>query len=172
MTFLELARTRRSVRLFTPQPVEKDKIDEILDTANLAPSAGNLQAYDIYLVTRTEVKQALAGAALGQEFLAQAPLCLVFCANPSRNAFRYRERGARLYAVQDATIACAYAMLAVADLGLATVWVGAFDNNAVRAAIGVSQDLTPIGILPIGYPAEQPAFPGRRSLQEHLHRIE
>jgi nitroreductase len=172
MEFQELVIQRRSVRAFERTPVGPDKIDAILETVNLAPSAGNLQAYEIFLVTHLEHRRALAAAAFGQTFLEQAPVALVFCAAPRHNAEKYRERGARLYAPQDATIACTFAMLAIADAGLATVWVGAFDDDAVRRVIGVGNELTPVAILPIGYAAEQPQSPGRRALSRTVHRLD
>ena len=117
-------------------------------------------------------RQALARSTNGQDFITQAPLALVFCAHPGRSAQKYGQRGTTLYCLQDATIACAYAQLAVTALGLASVWVGAFSEEAVRAAIGVSHDLRPVAFLPIGYAAETPEHRSRRALVELVHRIE
>jgi nitroreductase len=172
MDFFEVVKTRQSIRAFQDRPVEPEKLQQILDTINRAPSAGNLQGYEIYLVTNCDVIQALAHSTSGQDFIAQAPLALVFCAYPERSAQRYNERGRSLYCIQDATIACAYAQLAVTALGLASVWVGAFNEDAVRAAIGVGHDLRPVAFLPIGYAAETPERRSRRALVELVHRIE
>ncbi|MGC8794073.1 MAG: nitroreductase family protein [Bryobacteraceae bacterium] len=172
MEFFELIRQRRSVRAYKQAPVEPEKLEKILTAANLAPSAGNLQAYEIYLVRDGKVRQALARAALDQWFISEAPVALVFCAHPERSAMKYGRRGARLYALQDATIACTFAMLAAADLDLATVWVGAFDDEGVRRAIGAPEAHQPVAILPIGYPAEQPAAAPRRRLEDLVHEIE
>ena len=171
MEFFELMRVRRSVRAFTTQPVEPEKRQAILEAANRAPSAGNLQAYEIYAVTNRTVLRALARAALSQEFIAQAPLALVFCAHPARSAKKYGKRGVSLYCIQDATIACAYAQLAATALGLGSVWVGAFDDDRVRAAIGASDELLPVAILPVGYAGEQPEATSRRSLDDLVHPI-
>lgn len=159
---------RRSVRAFAPRAVESGKVARILEAANTAPSAGNLQAYEIFRITEPKQRTALARAALDQFFIAAAPVVLVFCANPARSAAKYRERGARLYAIQDATIACAFAMLAATALGLGTVWVGAFDDASVQRVLG-TRDLLPVAILPIGYPAEQPRRTPRRSLSDLVH---
>jgi nitroreductase len=171
MDFFALVQKRRSVRAFVERRVEPEKLDAILEAANRAPSAGNLQAYEIYAVTRKATLRALADAALGQEFVAQAPVALVFCAHPGLSSRKYGRRGASLYAVQDATIACAHAHLAAAALGLASVWVGAFNDEAAREAIAVGQDLAPIAILPIGYPAEDPETSPRRPLAGIVHQI-
>jgi nitroreductase len=115
-------------------------------------------------------KQALVKAAYDQEFLAQAPLILVFCAHPARSKIRYAERGVDLYCVQDATIACTYAMLAATALGLATVWVGAFNEHEVRQIIRAPESHRPIAMLPIGYAAEVPRIRGRRDLSDLVHQ--
>lgn len=164
----EVIRKRRSVRVFTSQMVDEPLLGQILAAANAAPSAGNLQAYEIFVFTNRADRRALAEAALQQMFVAQAPVVLVFCANPERSAGRYRERGVRLYCVQDATIACTFAMLAATALGLATVWVGAFDDAAVASIVG-REDLKPVAILPMGYAGETPAPTSRRSLADLVH---
>ena len=120
------------MRAYKPQAVEESKLKRLFEAANMAPSAGNLQAYRVQVVRDQEKKDALAKAAHGQGFIAQAPVCLVFCADPERSAAKYGKRGTELYSVQDATIAGAFAMLAAVDLGLATVWVGDFDEKKVQ----------------------------------------
>jgi len=172
MDFFDAVQTRRSTRAFVAKPVEAEKLQTILEAANRAPSAGNLQAYEIYLVTRRETLRALAAASLGQTFVAQAPVALAFCAHPKLSSRRYGHRGTSLYAIQDATIACTHAHLAATALGLASVWVGAFNDKAVREAIGTGEDLLPVAILPIGYPGEKPEPTSRRSLASLVHRIE
>ena len=82
MQFFEVGDTRRSVRAFIATPIERDKLETILATARLAPSAGNLQAYQIVVIDEVNARAALAAAALGQHFVAEAPVVLVFCASP------------------------------------------------------------------------------------------
>jgi nitroreductase len=132
---------------------------------NQAPSAGNLQAYQVWLVRDRAVKGELVRAALEQEFIAQAPVVLVFCAAPARAA-KYGTRGETLYALQDATIAAAYAQLAAAALGLGTCWVGAFNEELVAKAVPLPPDQRAVALLPIGYPAENTRRTSRRPLEE------
>ena len=171
MEYFELVERRHSVRAYLPKHVEDEAVQAILSAANHAPSAGNLQAYEIYLVTQSSQRADLAKAALGQDFLAQAPLILVFCAHPARSAQRYGMRGADLYAVQDATIACTFAMLAATARGLASVWVGAFKEEAVHRVIQAPPEYRPVAILPIGYAAESPGATPRRSLSDLVHKL-
>ena len=172
MDFFEVVETRQSIRAFQDKPIEPEKLQRILETINRAPSAGNLQGYEVYLVIKRTVLKSLARATSGQDFIAQAALALVFCVHPARSAQKYGQRGSTLYCVQDAAIACAYAQLAVTALGLATVWVGAFDEEAVREAIGVGLDLRPVAFLPIGYAAEKPEMRTRRLIDDLVHRVE
>lgn len=169
--FFQVVRERHSIRAFADRPVAPELLRVILDAANRAPSAGNLQAYEIYAVLNRTRREQLAGAASGQRFVAQAPVALAFLAHPSRSARRYGERGRSLYSLQDATIACAYAQLAATALGLATVWVGAFDDEAVRAVLGAARGLRPVAILSIGYPGETPEVTPRRPLADLVHYI-
>lgn len=166
MDFFELIKARRSVRAYQNRPVEEEKIAQILSAARQAPSAGNLQAYVILVVRSSVAKQALARAALNQDFLTQAPVVLAFFAHQQLSAAKYRKRGAELYSLQDATIACAYAQLAATELGLGTVWVGAFDDDAVKRVLKAQADWRPAALLPIGYPAESPGPTPRRPLDE------
>ena len=171
MEFSEVIRRRHSIRIFTVKPVEAEKLQYILETANLAPSAGNLQAYEIYVVTDAKKRDGLACAALAQDCINMAPVALVFCTHPELTEGRYTERGTRLYTVQDATIACTFAMLAATDIGLASVWVGTFDEKAVRLIVGAPLQQVPVVILSIGYPKEFPDKHPRRPLEDLVHWV-
>jgi len=172
MDFFEVINQRHSIRAYKNKPVEPEKLQQILQAVNRAPSAGNLQAYEVYLVCDDKHKTSLVAAAYDQEFLAQAPLVLVFCAHANRSASKYQERGTELYCVQDATIACAFAMLAATALGLSTAWVGAFDENEVRYIINAPWAHRPVAMLPIGYAAESPRISSRRTLNDLIHSVQ
>ncbi|MGA2790556.1 MAG: nitroreductase family protein [Candidatus Bathyarchaeia archaeon] len=165
MEFVEVLTHRRSVRAYKPQPVEENKLKQLFEAANMAPSAGNLQAYNVQVVRDQAKKDALAKAAHGQGFIAQAPVCLVFSADPKRSATKYGKRGTELYSVQDATIAGAFAMLAAVNLGLATVWVGDFDEKKVQQVLGL-KSAHPVAMFSLGYAAEQPEASPRRAIEE------
>jgi len=163
MDFFKTIENRHSIRAFTPELIEDEKLEKILEAINLAPSAGNLQAYEVVLVKDAVQKKKLVEACMGQSFIAAAPVVLVFCANPER-ASRYGERGKDLYSIQDATIACTHAHLAAASLGLGSCWIGAFDPKKVSEIIGAPFGLEVVAVLPIGYPAKEPNPTGRRKL--------
>ena len=163
MHFFEVIKRRRSIRAFRKKPLMEETLQAILAAANAAPSAHNRQSYEIYVVTGDLARMALAHAADDQFFVAGAPVSLIFCT--------HGESAGRLYTIQDATIACTFAMLAATALGLGSVWVGAFQPAEVRRIVGAPPGIEPVAILPIGYPAEEPPAPGRRSLDDLVHRV-
>ena len=169
MKFSEVISRRFSVRAYQPTPVEDAAVQAILEAANSAPSSGNLQAYEIIVIRDVERKRQLAKAALEQWFIAEAPVVLVFLANLDRGHARYGQRGADVYCLQDATIACAYSQLAATALGLGACWVGAFDEEAVRDIVGAPEAWRPVAILPVGVPAEAGGARERRALSDLVH---
>jgi nitroreductase len=171
MDFFITVEDRHSMRKYAETPVEEEKLQKILETANKAPSAGNLQAYEIFVVRNPEHRQALVKASWDQDFLAEAPVVLIFCAHAARSAERYNERGIELYCIQDATIACAFAMLAAKAQGLDTVWVGAFNEAAVSEIAHIPSGLRPVVMLPIGYAGKVPSVRPRRALRELVHEV-
>jgi nitroreductase len=105
MDVVDCMEGRTSVRMFSPDPVEDEVVLEGLRLANLAPSAGNLQARDFVIVREVKAKKALMRAALGQDYVSSAPVVVVFCANLERIG-HYGERGRALYCLQDVAAGC------------------------------------------------------------------
>ncbi len=170
MELREAIYNRHSVRCFSRAGVEAEKLQRILEDANQAPSAGNLQARDFIVVTDPQRKKALSKAALSQDFIAQAPVVVVVCANIARSASKYGRRGAEAYAVIDAALASQNLMLSCVEEGLGSCYVGAFDEDRVRTILGIPDFVRPIGILPIGYPDESPEITDRVQTDMVTHR--
>lgn len=169
--FFETVRHRHSIRRYrTNMAVEGDKLHAILEMACAAPSAGDLQSYRI-IIEDEAVRKALRDAAHHQDFIAQAPVCLVFCADTRRAADHFGPRGRQLFALQDASIAAAYSQLAIVAAGMASTWVGEFDETDVGAILKLEDGLQPIALLSVGYPAELPEPTPRRRLDEVVQRF-
>jgi nitroreductase len=164
--FADVVEDRHSIRAFERREVEPAELEKVLRAARRAPSAGNLQAYRVAVIQAEPARRKLAHAAFGQDFVAQAPTVLVFLADAEASGAKYGGRGETLFAVQDATIACAYAQLAACNAGLGAVWVGAFVEDQVRTLLGVDEHLRPVALLPLGYSAEIPEIRPRRPLSE------
>lgn len=168
MLFSQIIKNRRSIRAFKDREIEKEKLEKILKTAQEAPSAGNLQAWRVLIVKEKEKKEKLAQAARNQTFIIQAPVILVFLADQQRSAKKYGFRGIQLYALQDATLAAIFAWLEAVAQGLASCWVGAFEENRIRELFNLPSYLQPIALLPLGYPKEFPPRPPRLPLKEMI----
>ncbi len=168
MDFFGVLDERHSVRCFLPKKVGDSELKKILLAANSAPSAGDLQAYKIFVAKSGKAKSAIAASA-SQDFLREPPVVLVFFADKNGSFAKYGGRGKELYCVQDATIACAYAQLAATALGLSSVWVGGFDPALAKAACGknfAAENLVPVAVLPVGHSAVRCFATSRKPLSE------
>ena len=160
---------RRSIRDFRPDQVSAELLNKLLEAAIWAPSAGNLQARELIVVTTPDLKKKVCNAAFSQRFIEKAPIVLIVCANEERSAQRYGERGKQLFCVQDATASIQNILLAAHSLGLGACWVGAFDEQNVQKTLNLPNNVKPIAIISLGYPAEFPSAPPRRRLDDWIH---
>lgn len=165
MDILDAIKGRRSIRRFKSAPLPPSLIGTLEDSLLDAPSAGNLQSRRFCFVFREETRKQLAEAASGQDFIADAPLAVVCCAD-LLSAQQYGERGRSLYCLQDVAASIQNLMLAAYSLGLGTAWVGAFDENQVSRTLNLPHHLRPVAIIPVGYPDESPPRPRRVPKEE------
>lgn len=161
--------TRRSTRKFEKTKVEDWKIDKILSAADVAPTAGNFQGFQVFLIKNQKTKEALVEAANKQPYV-NAPVVLVFCTDPSRVKLKFPQNILDKFSLQDATIAAAFSLLAASGVGLSTIWIGMFDEEKVQKILGT--DLRPSSILCIGYPDKKKPPKSRRHLKELIKVIE
>lgn len=169
MDVFKAIKGRRSVRVFTDEPVSEDEVNQLLDAARWAPSAGNIQPWKFIVVQNAKTKHGLVEAALDQTFIEEAPVVFVVCANPTRSSRRYGSRGARLYCLQDTAAAIQNIHLAAYAMGLATCWVGTFREEKARRVLNIPDNLRPVAIIPVGHAAEKPEATPRRPLSNLVH---
>jgi nitroreductase len=166
MTIFDAIKNRRSIRDYKDQDIPEKAIDALIEAIRWAPSAGNMQSRKFYFIFNKDVKNRLARAALNQHFIAQAPLAIVACLD--RNiAARYGDRGVNLYSIQDVAASVMNLMLIAHELGLGSVWVGAFNEFEVFEMLDMPHNLRPIAIIPVGYPSKIPN-PTPRALQSEI----
>ena len=171
MNLSELSRFlagRTSIRHYLPDPVPEETIEDILRITRSAPSAGNLESWDVIVVTDEGTRELLADAAFQQEHILAAPVIFVICANYVRAMSRYSERGI-LYAMQDASIAGTYLMMGIHASGLGSCWTGAFDDEMVREILDIPGHVRPVTLLTAGYTKEMVPSPQRMDPAEHIH---
>ncbi len=162
MEFLELVKSRYSVRAYKNEPVENEKLDKILEAARFAPTAVNYQPFQI-IVMKTEGKKEELKSIYQAEWFSQAPLVICVCSIPEK---AWSRRDGKNYADVDATIVMDHIILAATSLGLGTCWIGAFDVDAAKRILNLSDGIEPLVFTPIGYPADEIGTKRRKELSE------
>jgi nitroreductase len=169
MDVVKAIEERHSVRSFTAEDVPAEIIDETLRLANLAPSAGNLQARDFIVVRDVVMRKKLAKASFGQRFVEEAPVVIVVCCNMNRIK-NYGERGESLYTIQDTAASVVTIMLYLVSKGLGTCWVGAFDEKEVGRLMQLPECARAVAMIPIGRPKESGRTSPRLELDTLVHK--
>jgi len=177
MDTLEAIKTRRSVRKFSPQPVEPEKLQALLEAVQLAPSWANMQCWRFVVVQDPAVRARISELSFVEAFfapkgyksnpaqkaLADAPVVVVACAEPLDSG----DLHGQLYYMTDVGIATENLMLAAHSLGLGTVFVGVFDEEQLGELLEIPPGIRIVGLFPIGYPQDPPkSGPPRKPLDE------
>ena len=149
MEIIEVIRDRCSVRSYADKPVERKKIDRLLEAARLAPSASNRQEWRFVVVTDAGKRANLARAAANQTFVGKAPVVLVACAEHDGHVMRC---GQLCYPI-DVAIAVDHVTLQAVAEGLGTCWIGAFNEERVKHLLEVPREVKVVAMTPLGYPA-------------------
>ncbi len=155
MSFLELAKKRYSVRSYTLQKVEEEKLNLILEAAHVAPTGGNRQPQHLIVVQSEEGLEKLGKAAN----IFHAPLAIVVCSDKEK-AWKRPYEGKTLEEI-DASIITDHMMLMATDLGLGSVWICKFEPEVLRAEFELPRHLEPVNILVIGYADGKKKSPDR-----------
>lgn len=163
MAFLELAARRYSLRRFSDQPVEKEKILQLLEAARLAPSAVNYQPCHFIVVTDEKLKARISEG-YARDWFAKAPVVIVACGDHNTS---WKRRDGKDHVDVDVAIAVDHLTLAAVELGLGTCWVCAFDAAHVHEVLELPDHLEAIALVPLGYPAsDQVPVRKRKELAE------
>ena len=169
MELSEAIKGRRSIRAFKKQHVPEEIVEKLINAASWAPSAGNIQPWEFVIVRKPAVKKRLAQAALNQEFVEEAPVVIVVCADEERSSMGYSFRGRTLYCIQDTAAATQNILLTAYSLGLGACWIGAFNEDEAKKAVNAPEEIRPMAILPVGYPNETPSQRHRIPLSQIMH---
>ncbi len=156
MELSEAIKKRRSVRGFNNIPVEFDKITEILTAGLYAPSSGNLQNWQFIVVTDKEKIRKLPDYCAGQEWISQAPVVIIVCAETEEIKHRFGKRGTNLYSIQNTALAIQNILLTAEQLELSVGWIGAFDEQDIKKLFDIPDSIDVHAILGIGYSDYEP----------------
>lgn len=168
--FIDLLRSRRSVRQFENKPIEKEKIDVLIESMLRSPSSRSLNPWEFVVVSNPQILSDLAKAkAHGASFIKNAPLAIVVCGDPARCDVW----------VEDCSIAALIIHLAAADLGLGSCWVQirlrehdaqTTSEEYVKKVLGLKENMVVEAVLAIGYGKEdKPGHPNSSLLYEKVN---
>jgi nitroreductase len=193
MEFQDVVLKRRMVRNFADRPVDQGVVDHILKLARHAPSAGFTQGQSFIVVTHPEVRKAIADTCQEAEytsrgfapFISGAPVLLVPCTSEAAYHRRYQEPdkvntgGSEIvwpvpYWFVDIGCAIMIALLAAVDEGLVCAFAGSKDLDGLRALLSIPEEVTPVGVIALGYRAPDIPSPslkrGRKADEDYIHR--
>ena len=169
MDFLTLCADRYSVRSFSDKKVPEELLFKILEAGRLAPTAKNQQPQRIYVISSDEALEKLHKHARCYD----APTVLLVCGDT--NAACDRPTVSHNLSEMDSSIVATHMMLAAASLGLGSVWMCAFDNEAVAKEFNLPDHIKPYMLLPIGYASDDcvpnPRHTQRLALEETVSFI-
>lgn len=163
---LALLKSRRSIRRYSPDPVPDEMIEQLLEAGRWAPSASNRQPWAFIVIQDAEVRRQVAKHAayyfVRWAHAEDAPLIIALCGNASSRIYRQ-------FLHEDIGLAGSQIMLQAHALGLGTCWLGGIDRAALASVLRLPPQWEVIGLLTVGFPAEQPEPPPRKPLAEIAH---
>ncbi|MCX8030515.1 MAG: nitroreductase family protein [Thermodesulfovibrionales bacterium] len=179
MDLFEAIKTRRSIRRFSDKPVSDENITTILDLVRYSPSWANLQCWRFIVVREKDNIKRISELSYVESFLkpmgykanpatkaiAEASVVIVLCADPTKSGTIWNQP----YYMTDVGIASQTLMLAVRGLGLGTVFVGIFEEDAIRNLLNIPSNIRIVGLFPIGYLLDEKKemkMPERKPLSE------
>lgn len=162
MDFTAVVNSRYSVRAYRPDPIEEQKLQQVLEAARLAPTATNRQAFQL-IVVHTEGRGEELKRIYSKDWLITAPVIVCACGIPADNWVR---QDGKNYNDVDVAIAMDHLILAATDAGLGTCWVADLDPQATKEVLGLPEGVEPILLTPLGYPADEPRLKKRKELSE------
>lgn len=149
--------TRTSIRAYQKKPVEDAKIEQLLKAAMASPTAANKQPWFFVVIKSPELLNALADILPHAQMTAKAPLAIVACGDLNKAL----DGNGQDFWIQDVSAASENLLLAAHAIGLGAVWTGVYPDkertDAAKKLLKLPQNIIPLNVIPIGYPAESPS---------------
>jgi nitroreductase len=150
MEFIDIAKKRYSVRSYLSKTVDEGKLLKVLEAGRVAPSAVNIQPCH-FIVIKDEMNRQKICSAYHRDWLKEAPVIIVVCGDHSTS---WKRKDGKDHCDIDIAIAVDHMTLQAAELELGTCWVCNFDKQKCSEVLTLPENLEPMVILPLGYPAD------------------
>ncbi len=155
MYVFDTIKDRRSIRTYKDERIPKDKLEKLLESARLAPSAANRQNWKFIVIDNEKIKNQLITASNNQAFIGTASHVIAGIGDSDQKWHQV-----------DLAIALEHIVLEAVELGLGTCWIGAFNEDEVKKILKIPQDKKVVALLTVGIPFESPAARPRKALEE------
>ena len=173
-SFDEIVRNRRSTRSYKREPVEKEKIVEMLESARLAPSACNAQPWQFVVVSTPELKdkvfkEGLNNIAVPNKWAVDAPVIIVVCSKTKFFLHKVAEKIQDVdYHLIDLGIACEHLVLKAEELGLGTCYIGWFNGKKIKDILNLPSSYKVECLITLGYAKETDTKASPRKTLEEI----
>lgn len=164
MQVFDIIKKRRSIRFYTDEAIDEDKLKKLVEAAIWAPSAGNIHAWNIVIVQRKEDIEQLEAVSPG--VLGNPTTLMILCADKEKAYGRGGEVGRDVLSRMDIAIAAQNICLEATDLGLGSCIIRSFNQAAVRGLLGLPENIDPELVVSLGYPRSIPQAPPRRKVED------
>jgi nitroreductase len=158
MEFIDVIKTRKSVRSFSEEKISEEILQEMFTAAQLSPSFQNRQCWRFVVVRdeKTRSELALKSGFLGKInfFIKKAPVIIVACADTSKSGTVNKQD----YYLVDVAISFQQMMLAAWNRGIGSCWLAAFDEKSVKKILGIPNKIRVVAMSPFGYPKDKDTF--------------
>jgi nitroreductase len=167
MSFYELAKSRYSCRSYSSKNISKEQVEKVLECARIAPSAANVQPWHFFAINKSPLFDQIASCYAGA-WIKTAPVIIVACGN---HAVSWRRSDGKDHCDIDLAIAIDHITLAASDMGLATCWICKFDAMKCADLLKLPFNLSPIALIPLGYPEVKNNYHERHLVRKSLDEI-
>lgn len=173
--FLEMLKSRRSIRKFEERPVSDEVLQQVMEAVQWSPSWANTQCWEVIDVVdaelRLKLQETMGKGNPATKAIVTAPKLLALVGKKVSSGYYKGEATTKFgdWLLFDLGIACQSLCLAARSLGLGTVVVGLFDQDKAAEICGVPGDYDLVVLIPMGYPAQDPKAPKRKEIAEFLH---
>ncbi len=163
MDLISLIKARRSVRLYSEEPIKDEELEILLEAARWAPTGANLQPWHFIVVrdenTRKEISKYAKFFFFKSSHVGNAPCIIVLCYEKEKSRF----------GIYDVTLAGGNILLAAESIGLGTCWIGAFDEKKIKELLQIPENVSVVALITVGRPKEKPTAPPRIELEKIVH---
>lgn len=168
MQVFDIIKKRRSIRLYTDEAIDEDKLKKLVEAAIWAPSAGNIQAWNILILQREEEIERVKAVSPGM--LGNPKALMILCADRRKAYDKGGEVGRDVLCIMDITTATQNICLEATELGLGSCIIRSFNQDAVSELLDLPKNISPELVVSLGYPGSIPNPPPRRKIEDTVIR--